>query len=66
VPAPGIGAVTLALLFGLFNLIYATWGLMQRLAAPDRQDPALRALPWEGEERGLRQAELTPSVVHWH
>jgi uncharacterized membrane protein HdeD (DUF308 family) len=25
---PGIGAVTLALLFGLFNLIYGTWTLM--------------------------------------
>jgi uncharacterized membrane protein HdeD (DUF308 family) len=26
---PGIGAVTLALLFGLFNLIYGTWTLVQ-------------------------------------
>ena len=26
---PGIGAVTLALLFGLFNLIYGTWALVQ-------------------------------------
>jgi uncharacterized membrane protein HdeD (DUF308 family) len=26
---PGIGAVTLALLFGLFNLIYGTWMLVQ-------------------------------------
>ena len=26
---PGIGAVTLALLFGLFNLIYGTWTLAQ-------------------------------------
>jgi uncharacterized membrane protein HdeD (DUF308 family) len=26
---PGIGALTLALLFGLFNLIYGTWALAQ-------------------------------------
>ena len=26
---PGIGAITLALLFGLFNLIYGTWTLVQ-------------------------------------
>src|SRR5271166_6245062 len=26
---PGIGAVTLALLFGLFSLIYGTWALVQ-------------------------------------
>ena len=26
---PGIGAITLALLFGLFNLIYGTWMLVQ-------------------------------------
>jgi uncharacterized membrane protein HdeD (DUF308 family) len=27
--SPAIGAVTLALLFGLFNLIYGTWALVQ-------------------------------------
>ena len=26
---PGIGAITLALLFGLFNLIYGSWALVQ-------------------------------------
>jgi uncharacterized membrane protein HdeD (DUF308 family) len=26
---PGIGAITLALLFGLFNLIYGAWMLVQ-------------------------------------
>ena len=26
---PGVGAITLALLFGLFNLIYGTWALVQ-------------------------------------
>ena len=26
---PGVGALTLALLFGLFNLIYGAWALMQ-------------------------------------
>ena len=26
---PGVGALTLALLFGLFNLIYGTWALVQ-------------------------------------
>ena len=26
---PGVGAVTLALLFGLFNLIYGGWALAQ-------------------------------------
>jgi len=25
---PGVGAITLALLFGLFNLVYGTWALM--------------------------------------
>jgi uncharacterized membrane protein HdeD (DUF308 family) len=27
--SPGIGAITLALLFGLFNLIYGAWALVQ-------------------------------------
>ena len=26
---PGIGAITLALLFGLFNLVYGSWALVQ-------------------------------------
>ena len=26
---PGVGAVTLALLFGLFNLVYGFWALVQ-------------------------------------
>jgi uncharacterized membrane protein HdeD (DUF308 family) len=26
---PGVGALTLALLFGLFNLIYGAWALVQ-------------------------------------
>ena len=26
---PGVGALTLAVLFGLFNLIYGAWALMQ-------------------------------------
>ena len=37
---PGVGAVTLALLFGLFNLIYGIWALdAGHRTAPHRQDP---------------------------
>jgi hypothetical protein len=46
---PGVGALTLALLFGLFNLIYGGWALTRgielrrtgkslRSVAPDRRE----------------------------
>ena len=58
---PGIGVITLALLFGLFNLIAGTWMLAGRhRTAPDRQDPApprgKRPRPRPGLEPGGRQA----------
>jgi uncharacterized membrane protein HdeD (DUF308 family) len=40
---PGLGAITLALLFGLFNLIYGTWQFV--LGIEMRQtDKTLRAV----------------------
>ena len=41
---PGVGAVTLALLFGLFNLVYGFWALTQGidLRRADRKGPAGR------------------------
>ena len=39
---PGMGAITLALLFGLFNLIYGAWALVQGIELRrTAQDPAL-------------------------
>ena len=49
---PGVGALTLALLFGLFNLIDGGLGAHPRhRAAPDRQVPALRRPGQEGKDR---------------
>ena len=41
---PGVGAITLALLFGLFNLIYGTWALVQgiELRHAKKELPAVR------------------------
>ena len=51
---PSIGAITLALLFGLFNLIAEIWMLAQgNRPAPHREDPALRQAGKAGKEGGL-------------
>src|SRR6266516_1665874 len=39
---PGVGAVTLALLFGLFNLIYGGWALAQGIELRHTQHTAVR------------------------
>ena len=41
--SPGAGALTLALLFGLFNLIYGAWALVQGIALrhADKELPAV-------------------------
>jgi uncharacterized membrane protein HdeD (DUF308 family) len=53
---PGIGAITLALLFGLFNLVYGTWALVQGIELR-RTRKALA--PAAGET-----AHAEPSTVH--
>ena len=53
---PGVGALTLALLFGLFNLIYGGWALTRGIelrrtgkslhsVAPDRRERTARPEP---------------------
>ena len=42
---PGVGAITLALLFGLFNLVYGAWTLVQGIELrriPDAPHPAVQ------------------------
>jgi uncharacterized membrane protein HdeD (DUF308 family) len=39
---PGVGAVTIALLFGLFNLIYGGWALVQGIELRHTQHAAVR------------------------
>jgi len=55
---PGIGAITLALLFGLFNLIYGTWALVQGIELRHTR----KAMHSAVEETGL--AGPQPSTVH--
>ena len=47
---PGVGAVTLALLFGLFNLVYGFWALTQGidLRRAVRKDPQVDEQPRQG------------------
>jgi uncharacterized membrane protein HdeD (DUF308 family) len=55
---PGIGAITLALLFGLFNLVYGTWTLMHgielRRTSTTPRSPVKEAEP----------AHVKPGLVH--
>jgi len=55
---PGVGAITLALLFGLFNLIYGTWALVQGIELRHTR----KAMHSAVEETGL--AGPQPSTVH--
>jgi hypothetical protein len=57
---PGLGAVTLALLFGLFNLIAGTWMLVQgidlRRTGKTLQRPAGSTAPGPGRDSSTRGA----------
>jgi uncharacterized membrane protein HdeD (DUF308 family) len=55
---PGIGAITLALLFGLFNLVYGTWALAQGIE-PRRTRKAMQSAV-----EGTGPAGAQPSPVH--
>ena len=55
---PGIGAVTLALLFGLFNLIFGIWMLVQGTEL--RQHPARPCTRSGRERRKRRRPEPCP------
>ena len=65
---PGIGAITLALLFGLFNLIAGTWNCSRagHRAAPHREDPAPGTFPPHGKEPGLSRAKPLAGLVQRH
>jgi hypothetical protein len=52
---PGIGAVTLALLVGLFNLIYATWWLVQGIEQR-RTGKTRHSVPSRGRESGREKS----------
>ena len=61
---PGVGAVTLALLFGLFNLIYGTWMLAGGIELR-RTGKTLRPVPsLEGRKSNPRAVLATaPSQI---
>jgi uncharacterized membrane protein HdeD (DUF308 family) len=55
---PGIGAITLALLFGLFNLAYGTWALVHGIELRRTRKPLHSAV------RETEPAHVKPSLVH--
>jgi uncharacterized membrane protein HdeD (DUF308 family) len=55
---PGIGAITLALLFGLFNLVYGTWALMRGIEV--RRTSKTPHSPVKEAE----SAHVKPGLVH--
>ena len=55
---PGIGAITLALLFGLFNLVYGTWALVQGIELRHTRKAVQSAV------EGTGSADPQPSTVH--
>ena len=55
---PGIGAITLALLFGLFNLVYGTWALVQGIELRHTRKAVQSAV------EGTGPADPQPSTVH--
>ena len=57
---PGIGAITLALLFGLFNLTYGTWALVHGIEL--RRTPKTPRSPVKEAE----PAYVKPGLVHIH
>jgi Uncharacterized conserved protein len=64
---PGIGAITLALLFGLFNLIAGTWMLAQGIELR-RTEKTLQPAhsPPPGNEGGLSWAKPIAGLVQRH
>jgi uncharacterized membrane protein HdeD (DUF308 family) len=64
---PGIGAITLALLFGLFNLIAGTWMLAQGIELRRTEKTLLPAhSPHMGKEPGLSRAKPPAGLVQRH
>jgi uncharacterized membrane protein HdeD (DUF308 family) len=57
---PGIGAITLALLFGLFNLAYGTWALVHGIELRRSRNSLHSAV------RETEPADAKPSQVHAH
>ena len=55
---PEIGAITLALLFGLFNLVYGTWALVQGIELRHTRKTVQSAV------EGTGPADPQPSTVH--
>jgi uncharacterized membrane protein HdeD (DUF308 family) len=55
---PGVGAITLAILFGLFNLVYGTWSLVQGMELR-RARKTVHSAP-----REAGPAEAKPSLAH--
>jgi hypothetical protein len=55
---PEIGAITLALLFGLFNLVYGTWALVQGIELRHTRKAVQSAAG------GTGPAGPQPSTVH--
>src|SRR5213078_3890102 len=47
---PGVGALTLAVLFGLFNLTYGTWGIVQGIDLR-RVDKSLPSITQDRREK---------------
>jgi len=54
---PGLGAITLALLFGLFNLIYAGWALAHGIELRRTQ----KTLPSVARQREAAEDKTSPS-----
>ena len=57
---PGIGAITLALLFGLFNLAYGTWALVHGTELRRTRKTLHSAV------RETEPAHVKPGLVHTH
>ena len=64
---PGIGAITLALLFGLFNLIAGIWMLVQgiELRRTGKTLPPAHS-PQREKNPGLSQAKPIAGLAHCH
>ena len=57
---PGVGAITLALLFGLFNLAYGTWALVHGIELRRTRKTLHSAV------RETEPAHVKPSLAHTH
>ena len=63
---PGLGAITLALLFALFNLIAGTWMLVQGIELRRTSKTLHPYSPTPGKEGGLSRAEPIAGLVQCH